>query len=142
MSSPPSSLPVSLMAALTLFSSVMSQRNATARTPKLLRSITVCCASRAECRKVIATSVPALAIAKAVGRPSRRAPPVINADFPCKSRSVINGLYLLLTRGQPQRDVNVLRARSFADLGPLQDDGGEGFFSGQPRARGHLTMLE
>ena len=38
----------SLIAALTLFSSVISHRNATARPPKLPASITVCCASRAE----------------------------------------------------------------------------------------------
>ena len=49
----------SLIADLTLFSSVMSHRRATARTPKLPRSMTVCWASRAELRKVMATSAPA-----------------------------------------------------------------------------------
>src|SRR5579863_3878121 len=105
MSSPPSSLPVSLIAARTLFSSVISQRSATARTPKLLRSITVCCASRPECKNVIATSAPASAIARAEARPSRRAPPVIRAVLPFKGLSDvirINGLYLL-PRSHPSR---------------------------------------
>src|SRR5580693_8740735 len=105
MSSPPSSLPVSLIAARTLFSSVISQRKATARTPKLLRSITVCCASRPECKNVMATSAPAFAIAKAVARPRRRAPPVIKTVFPFKGLSDVirmNGLYLL-PRRHPER---------------------------------------
>src|ERR1700722_4653413 len=82
MSSPPSSRRVSLIAVLTLFSSLTSQRKAIALTPKLLRSITVCCASRPECRKVMATSAPASAKAKADARPRRRAPPVMRTVFP------------------------------------------------------------
>src|SRR5579872_5609518 len=75
------------MPPLTLFSFVISHRNATARTPKLLRSMTVCCASRPECKKVMATSAPAWAMASAVARPRRRAPPVIRTVFPASGFS-------------------------------------------------------
>src|SRR5215469_681564 len=82
MSIPPNSRAASRNAPRTLFSSVMSQRNANARTPRPARSTTVCCASRAELRKVIATSAPDSASASALARPNRFAPPVINAVLP------------------------------------------------------------
>src|SRR5208282_3155155 len=64
-----------------------SQCRAKARTPKLARSTTVCCASRAEVRKVMATSAPAWARARAEARPRRRAAPVIKQVLPRKGLS-------------------------------------------------------
>src|ERR1700677_3152349 len=84
MSIRPSSRPASCIIDFTLASSVMSQRRAKARTPRLERSITVCCASRAELRKVMATSAPACARARAEARPRRRAAPVIRHALPRK----------------------------------------------------------
>src|SRR5215472_2781364 len=48
----------------------------------------MCCASRVECRKVMATSAPAPAKARAVARPSRFAAPVTSAAFPSSGRSI------------------------------------------------------
>src|SRR5271163_406173 len=84
----PNSRPASFIMDLTLASSVTSQCRARARTPKLARSTTVCCASRAELRKVMATSAPAWARARAEARPRRRAPPVMRQALP---RSGLSG---------------------------------------------------
>src|SRR5215472_6269014 len=48
----------------------------------------MCCASRVECRNVMATSAPAPAKARAVCRPSRFAAPVTSAACPSSGRSV------------------------------------------------------
>src|ERR1039458_2989279 len=84
MSSPPNRFATCLIMAFTLVSSVTSQGSASARTPKLRRSINARCASLADVRKVMATSAPASAKAKALARPSRRAPPVISATLPAR----------------------------------------------------------
>src|SRR5579863_1843966 len=92
----PSSRPASFIMARTLASSVTSQRSAKVRTPKPDKSMTVSRASRAESRKVMATSAPACASASAEARPKRRAAPVTRAVFPRRglaSRSSMQRFY-------------------------------------------------
>ena len=86
---PPSSFTASLIVARTLFSTVMSHFRAKARPPAAVRSMTVCCASRAERLNVIATSAPAAASASAEARPSRFAPPVISTVLPRSGLSCV-----------------------------------------------------
>src|SRR5580700_3515513 len=100
----PSSRPASFNMDLTLASSVTSQCKAKERTPRPERSMTVRCASRAELRKVMATSAPARARARAEARPRRRAPPVMRQVLSRRGwepRRAIFGFYsrtLLLIR--------------------------------------------
>ena len=94
----PSSFPACFIIALTLASSVISQRKANARTPRADNSPTVCRASLADLRKVMATSAPAAAKASAEARPKRRAAPVTKAVFPSKSFDEASDMSQILPR--------------------------------------------